>query len=648
MRRILLAHLPLADAIMPNLAIELLAELARAADEPCDTFHGSLMTPVSLPFNVIHGSAGPGIFTPHYFDISEEQAAEELAQVAARIGAQHGDILSPEQLEELTTDYLIYIDQARTMIDDCLAAIPTGTYDVIGISVIFDAQKLPSIALAKHLKEREPHLKILFGGTGCDGDMAAALVECFLEIDAAVHDDAEQTFLDAVAALRGEIPFAKAANCAYRTRDGKVSVSPPQLCQTRLDALPTPDYTAYMKAREDSVHKDRSRLILPFETSRGCWWGQKQHCKFCGILAVERGFRTRSTPNAIAQIDAYRERYQPDTLYATDAILGMEHLETLMPALAYARRSATGKKPDLFYETKSNLKRREVALLAASGVCEIQPGIESFSTATLKRVNKGTTALQQVQLLKWATLYGVNIVYGLMYGTPGETVEEVDAACALMARLHHLCPPAQGNLLALHKFSPYHRDPARYGFSDIRPSLAQRVIYRTDDETLLRLCYEHDYTLAGQDDPALRQAHQRLKTAIAQWREAYYSGTRWVMGGSNDNPVMIHKVDGGVTGIHRLSPLAVSVLAHGEQVTTARKLAQQMSVALGEVEDTICELVDEGIVVSADGQVLNVTFPNDVDVWRDAGLNVDEGGRDGGEHGLSDTPSALASLKKAQ
>ena len=44
----------------------------------------------------------------------------------------------------------------------------------------------------------------------------------------------------------------------------------------------------------------RVRPQIPLETSRGCWWGMKHHCIFCGLNGKQMAFQDKS-PDRVAQ-----------------------------------------------------------------------------------------------------------------------------------------------------------------------------------------------------------------------------------------------------------------------------------------------------------------------------------------------------------
>ena len=48
------------------------------------------------------------------------------------------------------------------------------------------------------------------------------------------------------------------------------------------------------------------RRVVPtllFETSRGCWWGAKSHCTFCGLNGETMAFRSKSPRRALDELE---------------------------------------------------------------------------------------------------------------------------------------------------------------------------------------------------------------------------------------------------------------------------------------------------------------------------------------------------------
>ena len=53
-----------------------------------------------------------------------------------------------------------------------------------------------------------------------------------------------------------------------------------------LDKLPYPDYDDYVLTQKQLNLVFPGDPALHIEGSRGCWWGQKHQCTFCGLNAA--------------------------------------------------------------------------------------------------------------------------------------------------------------------------------------------------------------------------------------------------------------------------------------------------------------------------------------------------------------------------
>ena len=74
--------------------------------------------------------------------------------------------------------------------------------------------------------------------------------------------------------------------------------------------------------------------MLPFEASRGCWWGQKKGCSFCSVNQVTSKYRTRRADQVLQQLTALTAKYGLRNFFAVDSIIDMSHIKLLMPQLA--------------------------------------------------------------------------------------------------------------------------------------------------------------------------------------------------------------------------------------------------------------------------------------------------------------------------
>jgi hypothetical protein len=232
--------------------------------------------------------------------------------------------------------------------------------------------------------------------------------------------------------------------------------------------VPYPSYDDYFEQlnRYPFAGALTPSLRLLFESSRGCWWGSRSHCTFCGLNGTTLAFRSKSAGRALAELRHLYDRYQGYTraVSAVDNIIDMQYFRDFLPEL-----KALGLDLTMFYETKANLTREQVQALAEAGMSDVQPGIESLSTPVLGLMRKGVSALQNVQLLKWCREYGVKVQWNHLYGLPGEDPEEYRRIVQeLLPAISHFDPPRGCFPVRLDRFSPYFDDSETYGIADGR------------------------------------------------------------------------------------------------------------------------------------------------------------------------------------
>src|SRR3569623_193287 len=210
------------------------------------------------------------------------------------------------------------------------------------------------------------------------------------------------------------------------------------------------------------------------ETSRGCWWGAKNHCTFCGLNGEGMAFREKPVATVIDQIDGL-EHWGVDHLIMTDNIMPVRYLRELWPALA-----ERGPRMKLFYEVKANLTEAQLDTMASGGIVTIQPGIESLSSDLLRLMRKGVSAHQNIALLRHCRGIGMQVHWGMIYGFPGEEAGHYEAMIDLIPKLAHLHGPTGCNPILIDRYSPYYNAPLGMGVGEIHPIPGNRQLYPSD------------------------------------------------------------------------------------------------------------------------------------------------------------------------
>ena len=406
-------------------------------------------------------------------------------------------------------------------LDQCAADILSESPTAVGFTSTF-SQNIPSLVLSKMLKERDPSLHIMFGGANCDGPMGAALHRAFPWVDTVVQGEGEAVLPELMRDICMQKPIRPQPNLCYRKDGQSIVVGGVEARTLSMDEAPTPNYDEYFERLGRSPLRDvlSPKVEVLYESARGCWWGEKMHCTFCGMNGSTMKFRSKRPSRVAEEIYELAAKYKRINFEAVDNIIDMNYLKELLPLLHDYRRAGIDFK--FFYETKANLKKGQLRLMRDAGLRHIQPGIESLSTSILKLMRKGVTALQNIRLLKWAKQYDLDVNWNLLYGFPGEATEEYHQMADLMPSLTHLQPPSSTSILVVERFSPYHQNPAEFGLINVKPTPYYRFVYATDEATLSDLAYDFIHEYGDGSDPSKHL--QIVKPIIELWREGFRRG----------------------------------------------------------------------------------------------------------------------------
>ncbi len=510
--------MPVVDLERPNLGLSLLQALLQREDIDSRIVYGNLQFAerIGVPRYLRLATGTRGWYTLFLGEAVFSPAAfPELAMSAETVVdfALTGLELTDDERQR-QYGYLREAQRLATeFIDDLAREVVAARPRIVGCTSTFQ-QHIPSLALLRRVRQLEPSIVTMLGGGNCETCMGVVTHKCFPWVDYVVSGEADGLIGPFVRDVLGqqirELPAGVLAPC--HRPDGYPQN--PRAVYNDLESLPYPDFSDYFAQLQDCRVGAAIRCGLPVETSRGCWWGAKHHCTFCGLNGGGMAFRRKSPQRALDELEWLAERWQTTEIEVVDNILDMRYLDTVVPAL-----KASPKSWNIFYEVKSNLKPAQLRALAEAGVRSLQPGIESLDSRVLALMDKGAKGWQQVQFLKYSREYGIGVSWNLLLDFPGEE----DAWYLEMAEwaplLAHLQPPSGVIGIRFDRYSPYFERRAEYGLA-LRPHPMLGMIYPLEGQDLHDLCY-HFERAQGNDKLKERPGVQALQAVVEEWKAAF-------------------------------------------------------------------------------------------------------------------------------
>lgn len=544
--------------------------------------------------------AGEWIFARAAFGDRSAEGRDYLAFYGDKLGPLKG-----------FTKYLLKMREqdAPAFIEECLSSTRWDDYDVVGFGSVFE-QNCAALALARRIKERHPQVITVFGGANFEDEMGLEYVRAIPWIDYAVIGEGDEAFPALLERLEAGENGAGLPGVAW-CDDGALRFEGRAPMVRDLDALPTPDYADFFStaaALRRPPLPPGFNVEIPFESARGCWWGAKHQCTFCGLNGATLTYRSKSPARVLEEIDELAQRHHLNGFGAVDNILDHRYVTALFGELAERKAGY-----QLFYEVKANLTRDQLRTLARGGMRRMQPGIESLSTHVLGLMRKGSTCLQNVRFLKWAHYYGIEVVWNLLLGFPGERIEDYERQLALVPLLRHLPPAVAVVAIHLDRFSPYYDCAEELGMVDVHPDPAYASVYPSDVD-LARIAY---YFSHRAPDTLPATAYAPLFESVQQWFEAWQEPKpptltyQWrgggieIRDGRQGDPERLYCFSGAAAEVYELCN------------TTDRSLARiiehlrkgEPNIDESAVRRDLDRFLDAGLMLEEEGHYLSLALP---------------------------------------
>jgi len=448
---------------------------------------------------------GDRIFARTAYDVTPlgKNSERELINYEENIPSASGSLINLnyeliKQIEKEVDDFLIQLFDENTV------------YDVIGCTSMFN-QTAASIAILNLAKKLFPQTTTIIGGANCAGEMANGIATLSKDVDFVFSGESEESFVTFLNAIQND----GIVDSDLVIEENNIIRGVP--CN-QLDSIPDLDYSDYFTQIETvNNHVLKTSIHIPFESSRGCWWGEKKQCTFCSVH--EMAYRAKSSRRVLDQLKSITKKYPGHPVSFFDDIMPYEYFKELLPELKKEI-------PELkfFIDQKANLSLEKVKLLGEAGAYAILPGIESLSTSLLKRMDKGSTARQNIALMRYGRACQVYLVWFFLYGFPEDTYEEYEEQRRIIPFLSHLNPPRFIQEVELMRHSVFLNDPKRFNLSNLKPWKSYNAVLPEEVESE-SIAYYYDGELSSfivDNQSFLTSVKQRVE----EWRNLWVSGEK--------------------------------------------------------------------------------------------------------------------------
>jgi hypothetical protein len=290
---------------------------------------------------------------------------------------------------------------------------------VVGLSVCFPGQLQPAYAFAWKLRSALPGVHLTAGGPALTQILVRlrgpALAEALGPFDSAVVYEGEHTLVRLWGALRDGAPLGDVPSLVVRDPTGAAPIVPGGAA-VDLHDLPAPDF--------DGLPLDRylsPALTLPYDPTRGCYWGR---CAFCHYGLTEAGtarYRERDVNVVVDHLRALSSRYRTRHFYLSQDSIAPKTLVKVADALTAAGldlRWGTDVRPE------RSLTASCAEALRKGGAVACALGVESGNRRVLKKIDKGVDVPVVSEVVQHLARAGVAVEAMCFTDFPTETGDE--------------------------------------------------------------------------------------------------------------------------------------------------------------------------------------------------------------------------------
>ncbi|MFJ2322076.1 radical SAM protein [Pseudomonas sp. NPDC087817] len=471
-------------------------------------------------------------------------------------------------------------------------------------------QLLPSLLVSRLLKNSKPDCLIVFGGAGITKEFGVAILEHFSWVDIAVFGEGEETLLDIYNATNQDANFdlSKVDGIVYRDNFRCIKSNTPRRRLENLDTLPTPDFSGQEHQWISEAESINLMPTITIEGSRGCFYGK---CTFCNLnMQWDNSARKKTDEKIIDEITKILKQQDSFRIFMCDT--NVSDRKSFFEKLAKKHSDL-----DIFVEVSGHKDGRDFEFyqtLRRAGVSQIQIGIEALSTSLLKKIRKGTTAIENIQLLKWCAVAGIRVYYNIMYLIPGESQEEIEGTALAIEFAMHYEPPGKLCRYIYSHNSPAMENPSLFSIKGGElPSEIKRIF---NDEWAKKLAPLLTPIVGLIPDPTAPYGDwNHVKYKIDAWRKLFDSNSKMPSVYYRDmgQHLVIETLSGEDSDYITLSePYRSIILMCDMSIRKIDSVLTSISGPTDFIQSAIDDLFEARLLFKENGRLLSIPIKRDV------------------------------------